>query len=111
MFHLFPGAKALRIVAAYQIFLTLPVIVIGIYYFSSVSHKMPPAILFLLVSLLCIEELNIGNTGLIRAVELKRVSLRDQPPQQCSSFFVTGWPNQSRVTAYPDWINNLYLRP
>jgi hypothetical protein len=108
VFHLFPGAKALRIVTSYQIFLTLPVIAIGINYLSSISYKIPSTILFLLVSLLCLEELNTGNTGLIREDELKRVSVRDQPPQQCTAFFVTGWPNQSTVTSKPELINNYY---
>lgn len=108
VFHLFPGAKALRIVAAYQIFLTLPIIAIGINYLSSISCKTPPAILFLLVSLLCLEELNTGDISLIREVELKRVSLQNQPPQQCTSFFVTGWPNQNTATSMPELINNYY---
>jgi len=108
VFHLFPGAKALRIVAAYQIFLTLPIIVIAINYLSLISHKIPPTILFLLVSLLCLEELNTGHISLIREDELKRVSLKKPPPQQCTSFFVTGWPNQNTVTPMPELINNYY---
>ena len=108
VFQLFPGAKALRIVAAYQIFLTLPVIIIGIHYLSLNSCKVPPAILFLLVSLLCLEELNTGRTLLIREDEIKRVSLQKQPPQQCTAFFVTGWTNQDTATPMPELINNYY---
>ena len=108
VFHLFPGAKALRIVAAYQIFLTLPIIIIAINYLSLISYKIPPTILFLLVSLLCLEELNTEHGSLIRADELKRVSLQNRPPSQCSSFFVTGWPNQNIATTMPELINSYY---
>ncbi|MDD5460064.1 MAG: hypothetical protein PHG00_00255 [Methylococcales bacterium] len=108
VFHLFPGAKALRIIAAYQIFLTLPVIVIAISYLSSISHQMPAAILFMLVSLLCLEELNAEHGSLNRQVELKRVALQSPPPQQCSAFFVTGWPDQDTAAPMPGLTNNYY---
>lgn len=108
VFHLFPGAKALRIIAAYQIFLTLPVIVIAIHYLSSISYKLPAAIGFLLVSLLCLEELNAEHGSLNREDELKRIALHSPPPQQCSAFFVTGWPNQDTAAPKPELINNYY---
>jgi hypothetical protein len=108
VYHLFPGAKALNVVSAYQIFLTIPVIIICINYLSSISYKIPPAILILFVSLLCLEELNSGYISLNRENELKRVSLKNLPPQQCSSFFVTGWPDQMSATPVTDTTSNNY---
>jgi hypothetical protein len=108
VFHLFPGAKALRIIAAYQIFLALPVIVIAIRYLMSISHQIPAAIGFLLVSLLCLGELNAEHGSLNREDELKRIALQSPPPQQCSAFFVTGWPDQDTASSKPELINNYY---
>jgi hypothetical protein len=105
VYHFFPGAKALNVVSAYQIFLTIPVIVICINYLSLISYKVPSAIILLFVTLLCLEELNAGYISLNRESELKRVSFGNLPPPQCSSFFVTGWPDQIAVPT-DDSANN-----
>jgi hypothetical protein len=55
VYKVFPGARALSVVSAYQIFLTFPVLVIAMHYLSAIRMRL--AMLALVVSLLCLEEL------------------------------------------------------
>lgn len=108
LYHLFPGARALNVVGAYQLFLSLPVIIIALHYLRSVNHLTPRSIVVLLVGLLCVEELNQGYISLNRHAELEKVTVSEPPPHDCTTFFATQWPNQSTMTPMPAWINNWY---
>jgi len=94
VYHLIPGAKALSVVSAFQLFLVQPVIILAVTWLASVAPKTPTPILVLIVALLYVEELNTGYNSLVRQDELNRVALTDPPPKQCSAFFVTAWPDQ-----------------
>lgn len=108
VYHLVPGAKALSVVSAYQIFLTIPVLVVSVHYLSARAAKLPAAICALLVMMLVLEELNDGYLTLVRADELRRVTVRTAAPPGCTVFFAGGWNNQAGVTPMPEWINNHY---
>jgi hypothetical protein len=99
VFYLFPGAKALRVVSAYQIFLALPVIVIAVKYLSTRRLSVP--VVSVVCALLVIEELNnTPGLGLDRQVELNRITLPSAPPEKCRSFYTSGWKDQDTL-GYP----------
>ena len=108
VYHLVPGAKALSVVSAYQIFLSIPVLIVSAHYLSSLAPKLPTAICALLVMVLMTEELNDGYVTLVRADEMRRVTVRTAAPPDCTAFFAGGWNNQAGVTPMSEWINNHY---
>jgi hypothetical protein len=95
VFTYFPGAKALRVVAAYQLFLALPIIVIAVTFLSHWRPRVPAAAL--VATLLVAEELNATGLGLQRQVELNRIALPHAPPPQCRSFYASGWKDQDSL--------------
>lgn len=108
LYSFFPGAKALNVVGAYQLFLSIPVILIATRYLQENSKLIPLPIATVLVALLGLEELNKGYTLLDRQVEINKTSLRIPPPQHCKVFYVSGWANQDTITPMAVWINNYY---
>jgi hypothetical protein len=92
VFYLFPGAKALRVVAAYQLFLAFPVVVIAVRYLS--LCRLRPWVGAVLCAFLLGEELNRPALALDRAAELKRIELPVRPPAECRAFYVSGWVGQ-----------------
>lgn len=107
VYYLIPGAKALNVVSAYQIFLAFPVVVIAIWFLS--TKNIPPQIAGLLVCILFISELNRPYLNFYRDSEVEHLSLIKLPPPDCKSFYVSGWPNQDRILpGFPDWMNNYY---
>lgn len=105
VYKVFPGARALSVVSAYQIFLTFPVLVVAMHYLSAIRMRL--AMLAVVVALLCLEELNDAYIALVRSDEVARVSV-PPPPPQCAVFFAAGWTNQAKATPMPDWINTFY---
>lgn len=108
LYTFFPGAKALNVVGAYQLFLSIPVIILAVKYLSSVEQKLPAAVICLLIGLLAVEELNKGYITLERGKELAKVSLHSLPPQSCKSFYVSGWANQDPAAPLSDSTSNFY---
>ncbi len=105
VYSFFPGARALSVVSAYQIFLIFPVLVVaGIYLASS---RLGLSMLCVVAALLVVEELNDGYIALVRADEVKRVDV-PAPPRECKVFFASGWNQQATVTPMSEWINNHY---
>lgn len=94
VYTFFPGAKALNVVGAYQIFLTFPVVVVVLFYLDKVIDKLPVVVLLVLCGGLVLEELNRSYIALDRGAELAKVSGLVQPPEFCYVFYVGGWPNQ-----------------
>jgi hypothetical protein len=96
VYHAFPGAKALRVVAAYQIFLALPVVIIAVKYLSMQRIALP--IVLLLSVLLVAGEINKPYLlNLDRLAELDRISLPHLPPEECRVFYTSGWEGQERL--------------
>jgi hypothetical protein len=106
VYHWFPGAQALNVVAVYQLFLALPVVVIGMRYLSTQRMGVPIAVL--LGSLLVAEELTRPYLNLKRHAEIARLVLPNAPPAQCKVFYVSGWEGQDTLDGFPEPINNAY---
>lgn len=90
VYLLFPGAKAVRVIARYQIFLAAPVIALAMFYLSENAHRIAKIILIPLCVLLVIEEINIGAPlSLNRVHELAWLDTLPLAPVVCRSFFVS----------------------
>jgi hypothetical protein len=100
VFHIIPGAKALRVVSAYYIFLALPITVIAIRYLTSI--RISPIVAVLIAALLIVEELNTPIIDLVRKTELERIALAELPPAQCSAFYTSGWRDQATLPGRPE---------
>jgi len=96
VFHSIPGAKALRVVSAYYLFLALPIIVISVRYLT--MRRMPTAIMLILAGLLILEELNVPALGLVRQTEMTRIALTKMPPPICKAFYTSGWSDQTTLS-------------
>lgn len=105
VYSFFPGARALSVVSAYQIFLIFPVLIIAGIYLASLRLSL--SILCVVAALLVLEEINDGYIALVRADEVKRVDV-PAPPRECKAFFASGWNQQATVTPMSEWINNHY---
>lgn len=106
VYTFFPGAKALNVVAAYQLFLALPVVVIAVRYLS--TQRMGAFIALLLAGLLVTEELTKPYLNLDRQAEIARVALPQAPPAACKVFYVSGWEGQETLGGFPQSVNDAY---
>ena len=106
VFHLFPGAKALNAVTAYQIFLALPVIIIAVKYLSQQHAGLP--LMMLISGILIAGEINKPYLDLDRRKELARIALPHLPPSQCRAFYVSGWKEDDSLGGFPEWFYNYY---
>jgi hypothetical protein len=90
VYHLFPGAQATQVVARYQIFLTVPVIIVALSYLSRNRSKIAAPVLCLVCAVLIVEEINVGAPwGLQREHEVQRLASVPRPPPACRAFFVS----------------------
>jgi hypothetical protein len=106
VYHFFPGAKALNVVAAYQLFLALPVTIIAVKY---LAEQRSSQIMFIFIALfLVVGELNTPYMNFNRKLEVERITLKGQPPASCKSFYVSGWNSQEEYSGFPEWINAYY---
>lgn len=96
VFHSIPGAKALRVVSAYYVFLALPVIVISVRYLM--MRRLPTLLALVISALLIVEELNTPTLGLVRQAEIKRIALTKMPPSACKAFYTSGWDDQTALS-------------
>ncbi|HEN8727981.1 TPA: hypothetical protein ACOJNU_002047 [Pseudomonas putida] len=94
VYHLFPGAKALNVIGAYQIFLAFPIVVVVTVYLSKLMPRLPLSILLILGALLIGEEMNRSYIALDRQAELAKVDGLSEAPKGCEVFYVSGWPKQ-----------------
>lgn len=102
VYTLFPGAKALNVVSAYQIFLMFPLTVVVTVYLARLLPRLPVSILCILGGMLIVEEMNRAYIHLDRKVELAKVANLTPAPAPCKVFYVSGWPRQESV------IDNIY---
>lgn len=106
VYHLFPGAKALNVVAVYQLFLAFPVVLVAVDFLSSRHWPWPLALA--VGTLLVAEEFNRPYIHLDRQAEMDRISLPQAPPKECQSFYVSGWRDQGSIAGNSEWTNNTY---
>jgi hypothetical protein len=90
VYSYFPGAKAARVVARYQIFLAAPVIIVALAYLQNRASRTSKPIIGLIGVLLIAEQLNAGPPlGLNRPQEVARLASVPAIPAGCEAFFVT----------------------
>lgn len=106
VYHLFPGAKALNVVAAYQFVLVFPVVLIALRYLS--MQRMSAPIALLLGALLVVEELTTPYMNLDRQAEIARLALPHALPATCKVFYVSGWEGQEKIGNFTVPVNNAY---
>lgn len=102
VFHSMPGAKALRVVSAYNMFLALPFIVIAIRYLA--VRRLPAPLAIIIAALLIMEEMNAPSLGLSRKTEMARIVVPQAPPSQCKAFYASAWRDQATL----GWPAGLY---
>ena len=91
VYTLFPGAKAIRILSRYQLFLTFPVIAFAMHELETRSRRLPWPILTVIIACLIAEQVNIvGPFRLDRTEAMARLSRVPAPPPACQVFFVYG---------------------
>jgi hypothetical protein len=85
-----PGARAARVIARYQIFLTVPVIAFAVYYLSTHAHRVTGPLLAALCVLLIAEEVNLSHSGALdRKQAVARMGAIPAPPPGCRVFYVS----------------------
>ena len=90
IYGFFPGAKAARVVARYQIFVAAPVTAIAVLYLSASARRIAAPVLGLVCVLLVAEQINAApHLALDRAHELARLGAVPPPPAECSAFFTS----------------------
>lgn len=92
-FTIVPGASALRALARYQIFLTLPLIVLAMTWLDTLRggwvRRAPPLLVPLLTGALVLEEINRDPpVGVNRAVQLARIAAVPPIPRACRAFYI-----------------------
>lgn len=97
VFTYFPGAQALNVVTAYQLFLTFPIVTLSLVYLSRMSPRLPVSILLILIGLLILEELNRAYISLDRQAELSKIANIPPAPNTCDVFYVSGWKTQTTM--------------
>jgi hypothetical protein len=106
VYHYFPGGKALGVISASLIFLAFPIYVSIVYFISNtIKNKL---ILFPLILLLFISEINLAPLKLDRRKEIEMNYSVSPPLISCNSFYVTGWANQESNPGFWEWFNNQY---
>jgi hypothetical protein len=96
VYHLIPGAKAIRVVARYPIFLMAPVTAVAVCYLAALARRISRPTVVALCALLLAGEIDRGATGAVRLDrerELRRFSV-PPPPPECRAFFVSAAPGQ-----------------
>jgi hypothetical protein len=97
VYRLVPGAKAARVVARYQLFLTLPVVLLAMAVLSAEARRLPRLAVALLCGLLLAEEANgYAPRFLDRPLEAGRLAAVPPAPAACRAFYVSAARQESR---------------
>ena len=85
-----PGAAGIRTISRYQIFLTMPVIVIALWWLWGKQSQWPKILVVVLCGVLVLEEFNsVAPIGLDRFAEIQRLSRIMPPPATCHVFYAS----------------------
>jgi hypothetical protein len=97
VYRLVPGAKAARVVARYQIFLTLPVVLLATAMLAAEARRLPRLAVAGLVGLLLAEQANgYAPLFLDRTEEAARLAAIPPAPPSCAAFYVSAARTTSR---------------
>jgi hypothetical protein len=106
VYRLVPGAKAARVVARYQIFLTLPVVLLAMAVLSAEARRLPRLVVALLCGLLLAEQANAyAPLFLDRPLEAGRLAAVPPAPAGCRAFYVSAARQESR---FGEEVDNPY---
>lgn len=87
--HLLPGASGVRVVLRYQLFLTLPVLLLAGMAFRERLSQTKPLIAAGIVALLVLEQINVASPAtLSRKEQLRDFALVPRPPADCRAFYI-----------------------
>lgn len=102
VYEAFPGARAARVVARYQIFLAVPVVAIAVLYLSSQARRIAAPLLLLVCAWLVAEQINTAPlVSLDRRHELARLRSVPPPPAECKAFFALNARREGLLG--PEW--------
>jgi len=105
VYLLVPGARAVRVVARYQLFLAGPVIAVSVAYLASQARRIAPATLALICVVLVGGEVNVqAPVSLSRTRELARLDALPPPPAECPGFFASAARAEPEKTAEVDAV-------
>lgn len=116
VFELVPGAKGLRVVFRYQLFLVLPVLLLIAAAWRERLAAMRVPVLAGLTALLAVEQLNSATPArLVRAEQLVLEAI-PRPPRGCASFYVVAarvneplFFDAGMHALYPHNVDAMYL--
>jgi hypothetical protein len=90
VYNFFPGAKAIRVVSRYYIFLGFPVACVGVYGLSLLRARAGSVLACAVCALLLAEQLNPDfNQAIERETAVQRLRMAQHVPAPCRAFFVT----------------------
>jgi hypothetical protein len=102
-----PGARAVRVIARYAIFLALPLTLLAVSFLASRAGRWPGWVMASCVIVLLLEELTYTpSIGQNRAEEVRLLASVDPTPAKCRTFFVSA-PWKRASTGRPD-VDRLY---
>ncbi|MBL6457921.1 hypothetical protein JMJ55_21525 [Belnapia sp. T6] len=97
VYRFVPGAKAARVVARYQIFLTLPVLLLAMALLSAEARRLPRLAMAALCALLLAEQANgYAPLFLDRPLEAGRLAAVPPAPPECRALYVSAARTESR---------------
>jgi hypothetical protein len=106
VYHYVPGAKAARVVARYQVFLALPVVLLAIAVLAAEARRLPRAAVAVLCALLLAEQANAYTPLFLdRTQEAARLAAVPSPPAECKAFYVSAARTESR---FGEEVANVY---
>ena len=87
VWHLLPGAKAVRVIARYQIFLAVPVMLTVLWWLSRLAQRQT-LLAFMLAALLFAEEINLKPPVFLDRLDMQNfLASVPPPPADCHSFY------------------------
>jgi hypothetical protein len=102
-----PGARALRVIARFAMFLSFPVTLLAVGFLASRARRWPAWIVATFAVLLVLEEIStFSPNGVDRGAEMRLLASEPPPPVGCRAFFIQA-PFHRPITKSPA-INALY---
>jgi len=107
IYDYFPGAKSVRAVARYELFLGVFIVLVSVFYLSRISGgRLTNGIVVAIAAWLLLEQWNTGGYwGLSRSAENVAIDKVQTPPAQCRSFFVATARHERLL---PDVVDGIY---
>lgn len=117
IFYAVPGAKGMRVVSRYLIFLSLPITLVATVFLHRISQRTSRLWVYPLAALLVAEQINAASPTLMRKGEqLAALDAVPPPPADCAILAVRqarlmdkAWDNPVVPRLYPHNVDAMYL--